>query len=578
MRIRKVTSKNTEHYAIIYDTVINKKRTTKIYENLGSLEKIKQRSEGQEPMLWIKNYVADLNEKIKLDSLPVIVKKKPNKSIEDNKKQTYNFGYIPLQKIYYSLGLDSICSAITDKYQFKYDLNAILSSLIYSRIIYPSSKRKTHELTQNFLDAPQFDLQHIYRSLGVISKETDFIQATLYKNSKKYLKRNDSILYYDCTNYFFETEEPEGLKQYGKSKENRPSPIVQMGLLMDGDGLPLAFDITSGNTNEQITLRPLEEKIIKEFKKSKFIVCTDAGLSSISNRKFNNSNERKFITTQSIKKLKEFLKNEALDLSKGWFLPGDASKKYDISKLRDDEDSKDKFRNTTFYKERWIKEDGIEQRLIITYSVKYQEYQEKIRNNQIERAKKLMEKNPQKIGKAKANDSKRFIRTTHATQEGEVAESTHYSIDENLIKEEQKYDGLYAVCTNLTDDVKDIIKTNHRRWEIEESFRIMKTDFKARPVYLKRDDRIKAHFTTCFLSLVIYRFLEKKLGEKYTTCEIVEHLRNYNLKNENDLGYSPLYTKDDMINDIHNTFAFDTAFEINSVKKIKKIISDSQKP
>ena len=276
------------------------------------MEKIKLRSKSEEPLTWAHKYVDELNNKIKSESLPIFIKKNPNKLIDENIKQTFNFGYIPLQKIYYDLGLNTICKTISDKYQFKYDLNNILANLIYTRIIFPSSKNKSFELAQNFIERPNFQLHHIYRSLEIISKEMDFIQSALYKNSLKYNKRNDSILYYDCTNYFFEIEEAEGLKQYGKSKENRPSPIVQMGLFMDGDGIPLAFNINPGNTNEQITLKPLEELIIKDFKNSKFIVCTDAGLSSTSNRKFNNTNDRSFITTQSIKKLKQTFKDEAI--------------------------------------------------------------------------------------------------------------------------------------------------------------------------------------------------------------------------------------------------------------------------
>ena len=305
MRIRKTKTKNTTQYAIIYDTKTNGKRTTRIYENLGTLDKIKQRAQNQEPMEWLNNYVKNLNKKIKDETLPIIIKKTPNKRIDKNKKLVFNGGYLFLQKIYYDLGLHNICKEITKKYQFKYDLNEILSRLVYSRIIYPSSKLKTFELSKNFIEQPNFELHHIYRSLEVISKEADFIQSELYKNSCKYSKRNNKILYYDCTNYFFEVEEEDGIKQYEeKSKENRPNPIIQMGLFMDGDGIPLAFDITPGNTNEQVTLKPLEEKIIKDFKNSEFVVCTDAGLASTSNRKFNNTNTRKFITTQSIKKLK----------------------------------------------------------------------------------------------------------------------------------------------------------------------------------------------------------------------------------------------------------------------------------
>ena len=576
MRIRKTKTKNTEQYAIIYDISINGKRTTKIYENLGTIDKIKLRSNNEEPLEWLKKYVNNLNKKIKEESLPIILKKSPTKKLEKNIKYTFNGGYLFIQKIYYDLGLDKICNTISDKHQFKYDLNEILSNLIYSRIIYPSSKLKTLELSKNFIEQPSFEYNHILRALEVICKENDFIQSQLYKNSNNYLKRNNKVLYYDCTNFFFEIEQEDGLKQYGKSKENRPNPIVQMGLFMDGDGIPMTFDITPGNTNEQVTLKPLEEKIIKDFETSQFVVCTDAGLASNANRKFNNISGRKFITTQSIKKLKEFLKEWALDLTSGWKLPSN-DKTYNISKLRENDELIEIYKDKIFYKERWIKENGIEQRLIVTYSVKYQEYQKSIRQRQVERAQKMIDKNPSKIGKARQNDPKRFISKIDTTENGEVACETHYSINQDIINEEAKYDGLYAVCTNLEDNVKDIIKVNSRRWEIEESFRIMKTDFKSRPVYLSRDDRIKAHFITCFLALTIYRYLEKILDEEYTTEQIIETLRNYNFKNENDLGYSPLYERTDLLDKLHDKIGFDTSYEIIENKKMKKIFQFTKK-
>ena len=576
MRVRKTKSKNQEHYAIIYDVTINGKRTTKIYENIGNFETLKSRAKGENPIEWLNSYVKYLNNKVKEDSLPVVVKLSPNKQIEKNKQLVYNGGYLFLQSIYYKLGLNKICSQITDKYQFKYDFNSILSNLIYSRIIYPSSKLKTLELSKNFLEKPNFNYNDILRSLDVISKESDFIQSELYKNSLKFFKRNDKILYYDCTNYFFEVEEEDGLKQYGKSKENRPNPIIQMGLFLDGDGIPLAFDITSGNTNEQVTLKPLEEKIIKDFHSSKFVVCTDAGLASNANRKFNNISGRSFITTQSIKKLKNFLKDWALDLSSGWKLYG-SDKTYNISNLREDKQLITQYYDKTFYKERWIKENDLEQRLIVTYSAKYQEYQKNIREKQIQRAQKLIDKNPKKIGKPKQNDPKRFIETISTTSSGEVAEESHYKLNYDVINEEAKYDGLYAVCTNLEDDVINIIKINHKRWEIEESFRIMKSEFKARPVYLSRDDRIKAHFTTCFLALTIFRYLEKIIGESYSAEKIIDTLRNYNFKNEKSLGFSPLYVYNDLIDLLHKKFNFNTAYEINKNKKMKKIFNQTKK-
>ena len=576
MHIKKTKSKNFEHYSIIYDTKINGRRTSKVYENIGNYEKLKLRAGNEDPLSWLNNYVKELNNKLSEDTLPIIIQKNPNKIIDKNVQVSFNVGYLFLQDIYYKLKLNHICNTITDKYQFKFDLNDILSKLIYARILFPASKLKTLELSRKFLEQPNFDYQHIERALPILCKENDFIQSELYKNSQNYMARNNRILYYDCTNFFFEIETEDDFRKYGKSKENRPNPLVQMGLFMDGDGIPLSCEITPGNTNEQITLKPLEKKIIEDFKLSQVVVCTDAGLASKANRLFNNTNNRKFITTQSIKKLKDYLKEEALDLTKGWHLPG-SNKTYNIERLRDDENLIEAYKDKTFYKERWIKDGKLEQRLIVTFSVKYQEYQRHIRNNQIERAKKMIEQNPKKIGKVNQNDPKRFIESINTTETGEIANETYYSIKQSVIEEEAKYDGLYAVCTNLEDNVEDIIKVNHNRWEIEESFRIMKAEFKARPAFHWTEENIKGHFLICFLSLVIYRFLEKKLNNKYTVGDILDTLRTMDLKQDSNDTYSPNYIRTDLTDDLHETFGFRTDFEAIREKNLKNICKQTKK-
>lgn len=574
MRIKITKTKNAENFYVIESTYINKKHSSKIVERLGNLEDVKRKAGKMDPYLWAKQYASKLTQEDKENKRTIIKSYSQSKLIPKDIQNKYNVGYLFLQDIYYKLGLNQICNDITDKYQFKFDLNDILSKLIYSRILFPASKLKTLDLSKKFLEQPNFDYQHIERALPILCKENDFIQSELYKNSKKYAPRNNRILYYDCTNFFFELEIEDEFRKYGKSKENRPNPIVQMGLFMDGDAIPLSCEITPGNKNEQKTLQPLEEKILKDFELSEIVVCTDAGLASTANRKFNNTNSRKFITTQSIKKLKEFFKEEVLDLTKGWHLPG-SDKIYNIEALRTDEKLKEGYKDKTFYKERWIKENGLEQRLIVTFSVKYQEYQKHIRNNQIERAKKIIENNPKKIGKAKQNDPKRFIETINTTSNGDVAEETHYSINQNIIDEEAKYDGLYAVCTNLEDDVQDIIKVNHKRWEIEESFRIMKSEFNARPVFHSNEEAIKAHFLICFLALTIYRYLEKKLDDKYTVGEIIDTLKEMEFSVK-DGDYIPNYTRTNLTDDLHEKFGFRTDFEILTEKNLKKIIKNTK--
>ena len=564
MRLSLSKSKNATSLYVIKDVIEKNKRTTKIVEKLGTVKELEEKLNGQDPIEWANKYIEELNEKEKEHKREVIVKYSPAKTIEKDVQRSFNGGYLFIQQIYYALGLHKISEEISSKYKFTFDLNSVLSRLIYGRILFPASKLATSQLSEKFIEQPKFDIQHIYRGLEVIAKEADFIQSKLYKNSLKVSKRNTGILYYDCTNFFFEIEEEDGLKQYGFGKDHKPNPIVQMGLFMDGNGVPLAFSINKGNTNEQITLTPLEKQILSDFNLSKFVVCTDAGLASKDNRMFNDSDDRAFITTQSVKKLKKHLKEWALD-TEGWLLD-DSVKTYDISKL-----DEEKYKDKVFYKERWIKEDGLEQKLIVTYSIKYRDYHRRIRNRQIERAQKVIDKNPGKLKKSNQNDFKRFIQKTSCTPDGEIAEKEVLSIDTKLIATEKSFDGFYGVCTNLEDGATEIIKVNKRRWEIEECFRIMKSEFKARPVFLSRDDRIIAHFMTCFISLIIYRILEKKLGEKYTCHEILNKLKEIDFFEIKGEGYIPTYTRDDLTDDLHEAFGFRTDYQIVSKQQMKNI-------
>ena len=570
MRLQISKSKNASSLYVTKSIYVNGVSTSKVVEKLGTYDELKEKLNGEDPIEWAKAYVAELIRKEKEEKREVLVRYSPAKQIEKDEQKSFNGGYLFLQQIYHQLGLSKISKVISDKYKFTYNLDSVLSRLVYSRIIFSASKLATCEQSRLFMEQPEFELQHVYRSLEVLAKESDYIQSELYKNSLKICDRNKGILYYDCTNYFFETEQEDGLRQYGVSKEHRPNPIVQMGLFMDGDGFPLAFCINKGNTNEQVTLKPLEKKIISDFGLSRFVVCTDAGLASVANRKFNDIQDRAFITTQSIKKLKASLREWALDPT-GWKMSG-SDVLYDLTELNEDSNL-----DLTFYKERWIKEKDLEQKLIVTFSTKYQKYQQSIRNRQVERAQKVIDTNPGKLKKSNSNDYKRFISKSHCTENGEVAENESYSIDTDLIAGEAAYDGFYAVCTNLDDDASAIIKVNQRRWEIEESFRIMKSEFKARPVYLQRDDRIEAHFTTCFISLMIYRILEKKLGEKYTCHDIVTGLRDMNFFEITGEGYLPTYTRTDLTDDLHDAFGFRTDYQIVNTKQMKKIFKDTKK-
>ena len=579
MRLQISRSKNSASFYVIKTVYIDGKEKTIIVEKLGTYDQLLEKSDGQDPVEWAKKYVEELNKKEKEETREILVRYAPTKLISKDERHCFNGGYLFLQQIYHELKLHKLCKKIAQKYKFKFNLDSILSRLVYGRILFPLSKLGTFEESKKFIEQPDFDLHQIYRALEYLAKETDFIQSSLYENSLKISKRNTGILYYDCTNFFFEIEEAKGKRQYGAGKDHKPNPIVQMGLFMDGDGIPLAFSINSGNTNEQQTLKPLEKKILSDFELSRFVVCTDAGLSSEANRKFNDKDGRAFITTQSIKKLKAHLKKWALD-STGWKLPG-SEKIYDISKLDEmiekaNDKDKEMLRSQVFYKERWIKENDLEQKLIVTYSVRYRDYLRKLRNSQIERAQKIIDERPGVIKKSGQNDYKRLIHKTNITSEGEVADKEIYSINTDLIQKEETFDGFYGVCTNLDDNVSDIIKINHRRWEIEECFRIMKSEFEARPVYLSRDERIEAHFITCFIALVIYRLLEKRLQNKFTCSEIISELREMNFMEIKGEGYVPIYTRTDFTDALHEAFGFRTDYQIITTSMMKKIFKNTK--
>lgn len=569
LNIRKIN--NYSYYSIIKDyTNLNGKRSTKIFEKLGNQNQVEERFGKENTIDNIKEYINKLNN----ESKETIINKEfdPNKRISHGIKRNFNIGYLFLEKLYNQLKFKDICNDISNKYKFKFDLNEILSYLVYARIIYPSSKLETFKQCQNFIKQPTFKLHDEYRSLSYIADNMDFIQESMFNNSKKVINRNAKVIYYDCTNFFFEIDNEDDLRKYGVSKEHKPNPIVGMGLFMDGDGLPLSCNIYPGNKNEQKTLIPEESKIVDNFKldNTKIILCTDAGLASDEIKKYNIKDGRGFVITQSLKKLKDEIKNKVFDKN-NWRIPNDLKNIYNLETIEKDEYLKEKYYNTLFYKIIQTETKSVKQDLIVTFCFKYFDYNKSIRNNQIDRAKKSIETNNVTRKGKNQNDYRRFIETQNSTDNGEVAENISYSINQELIDEESKYDGYYALTTNLVGDINEIFKIVKGRWEIEESFRIMKSDFLARPVNLSREDRIKAHFMTCFISLFIYRLLEKKLDYKYTTSQILNTLRNMNMLEQKGLGFEPEYERTQLTDDLHELFNFNTDLEIVSYKKMKKI-------
>lgn len=583
----KQSGRFTYLYAIKGYRTDDGKSTTKVVEKFGTVEELREKLNGADPIEWARARVAEMTAIEKEENKRVVVEYDPKAYIQKGEQRSYNGGYLFLQKVYHELGLDKICRKIEKKHRNKYDLDAILQMLLYTRIIYPGSKRSSLEDAKRFIEQPKADIHHVYRALSLLAKENEDIQAAVYKNSLKLGKRDDSVVYYDCTNYYFESEEECGLRQYGHSKENRPNPIVQMGLFTDKDGIPLAFCINPGNTSETTTLKPLEDTLREKFGISKVITCTDGGLASYENRLNDHVGERAFITVQSLKKLAGHIQDWALE-TKGWRMvifekdkkPRLSEEEYDLTQLNPNE-----YADKLFCRERWIKTtlsktgEELPQRLIVTFSFKYREYLRRIREKQVARATKIIERGEAgKLGKGQ-NDPKRFITGESCTADGEMAEYTSYALNQEMIDQEARFDGFYGICTDLEDNAPEIIKLNGGRWIIEDCFRITKTEFEARPVFLQRDDRIRAHFLTCFLALILYKYLAKKIdrgGKHFSPCEIIGTLQDMNFLSIAGEGYIPTYTRTDLTNNLHGSAGFRTDTQIVSRQKMKKIINETK--
>jgi len=548
----------------------NGKSSSKNVENLGSVETLmkKMNKSYDEVIAWARKKCEEYTNSEVKENKNVLVKFDSNRLIDSDTSRSYNAGYLFLQKIYYDLRFDNTFRNIKNKYDFDYDIDSIFSDLVYSRILEPGSKLSSFDTAKTFLETPKYKLHDIYRALSILAKEFDYIQAEIYKNSNLINSRKPGVLYYDCSNYYFEIEDEDDIKKYGKSKEHRPNPIVQMGLFMDMEGIPLAFSIFDGNSNEQKSLIPLERKIIKDYDFSKFIVCTDAGLASHTNKLFNSTKERAFIISQSLKKLKKDDLNWVMK-DEGWKRLSD-DKKVSLNEIKQlDED------NNTYYKEEPFDDKDISnQRLIVTYSPKYAKYQKAIRDKQVNRALHIIETGKYRTVRNE-NDPYRFIKNIKTTQDGEIANTSSLIFDDEVLENEAKFDGLYACTSNLEDDIVKIIEISKGRWEIEECFRIMKTEFSARPVYLQRSDRIKAHFLTCYTALVIIKLLEKKIKHISSLEKIIDTLRSYKLL-KIDEGYIPEYKRNDITDKLHEAFNFRTDYEINKPSKIKNIIKNTK--
>lgn len=590
-----------------------KKTTTKNIKRLGKHSELLLITD--DPLEYAKNEVKKMNEEYRSGRSEFIVTMDFNERIPStdspcSNSTSLNIGYLYLKDIYAKLNLSDFFKSVSSDRKITYDCNKICQFLTYARILDPASKYGTYDKLDTYYEKPQVEYQHMIRFLDILDRNSDKYLKHLFDNSENIVKRDTSVMYYDCTNYFFETEKPDeeivdevtgeiilGLRQFGISKENKTSPIIEMGLIMDSRGIPISMCIHPGNTNEQLTAVPLEKEVIRMTGNKKFIYCADAGLGSYNIRKFNDMGGRAYIVTQSVKKLGQEIKDIVFNDSNYRLLSNDDAitlkemrtfNKKDANNLSLYNDFAYKVvpantaMDTGLYEEKVYKngrtkkvkaKGTLHQYIIVTFSRKMMEYQRTIRERQLERAKKLLRlKDPEKIKKG-PNDIRRFLKNTSS-------DTANYVLDMDKIHEEEKYDGFYAVATNLDDSAKDILAVAQNRYKIEDCFRIMKTNFDARPVFLRKPERIRAHFLICYTALLIYRLMECKLDDNLThvtTSNLIKTLRNMNVVNMDDMYYKSIYSGSQALDALERCFELQLSRKYYRPSDLNKIVKNFSK-
>ena len=590
-----------------------KKTTTKNIKRLGKHSELLLITDN--PLEYAKNEVKKMNEEYRSGRSEFIVTMDFNERIPStdspcSNSTSLNIGYLYLKDIYAKLNLSDFFKSVSSDRKITYDCNKICQFLTYARILDPASKYGTYDKLDTYYEKPQVEYQHMIRFLDILDRNSDQYLKHLFDNSENIVKRDTSVMYYDCTNYFFETEKPDeeivdevtgeiilGLRQFGISKENKTSPIVEMGLIMDSRGIPISMCIHPGNTNEQLTAVPLEKEVIKMTGNKKFIYCADAGLGSYNIRKFNDMGGRAYIVTQSVKKLGQEIKDIVFNNSNYRLLSNDDAITLKEMRTFDKKDANNlslyndfaykvipanTAMDTGLYEEKVYKngrtkkvkaKGTLHQYIIVTFSRKMMEYQRTIRERQLERAKKLLRlKDPEKIKKG-PNDIRRFLKNTSS-------DTANYVLDMDKIHEEEKYDGFYAVATNLDDSAKDILAVAQNRYKIEDCFRIMKTNFDARPVFLRKPERIRAHFLICYTALLIYRLMECKLDDNLThvtTSNLIKTLRNMNVVNMDDMYYKSIYSGSQALDALERCFELQLNRKYYRPSDLNKIVKKFSK-
>ncbi|WP_276930947.1 IS1634 family transposase [Faecalibaculum rodentium] len=590
IRLHHTQSKNSICYYIKEDFTdpITHKRSTRTHSCLGNLSSLMQKysvSSREEVEAILKKEIAAM--KVQSEDL-ISLQLSPSSLIPKDKYQDFNVGWLYPSKVLSMLGLTEISKVISERSRFQFSLEDILRSMVCARIIDPVSKRSSIDVIQHMYGCPAPQIHDVYHSLQVLARYRYEIESAIYQKSRNICHRINTVLYYDCTNFYFETEDEDDFRKYGKSKENRPNPILQYGLFMDAAGIPIADICFPGNKNESFSLSALEQTLEKDFQCSRFIVCADAALNGFDNKLYNDRKDNgAYIVTQPVKKLKNPEKDWVID-PHGWQVLG-SDVLYDIEDLGPTvmiNGSEVRTDSVVFYKDKWIetkkksrqtgKLEVLREHLIASFSTKYQKYQYKIREAKIKRAEKLL-KAPGKISRtSNQRDPRYYIKQTASESEGRLA-GTSYELDEDKISEDRKLDGFYAVVTDLEDqEIGTVIEVNRHRWEIEECFRIMKSELKTRPVYVRREDAIQGHLLICFLALIVYRIIEQYLDHEYTVEEVMKTLQNQRIALIKEPVYHPAFSRTELTDKLAEIFGYQLAYEALTEKRLNKYVRNAK--
>lgn len=582
MKLKLIKSKIATTAYVQKSVRIGSRVTTKTVARLGTLEEIERREGCADALAWCRAKVAEMTAAEKDRSKPVVVQFKPGVRARRGVDPLRVGGDMLMAGLYRSLGLPDICAGIQRGGRSRYDLNEILRTLVMGRILFPGSKLATREQSRRFIKSPEFSAEEMYRGLSLLSGGIDAIQAEVFRRSKSVLKRNTGVIFYDCTNYYFETDEEDGLRRRGKSKEGRPNPIVQMGLFMDYDGIPLAFVVFPGNASEQTTLQPLEERLADDFGLTEFIVSTDAGLGSEDNRRYNITEGREYICVQSLPQLSETDRRMAVapegwrvavrDRDLGPVVPGDERREvFNLGEL-----DMERERHTKFYKEilveKKLRGGGARmERVIVTCCHDFALYLRRKREQRLAKAEKIVSRKSTKSRQSQ-QDPRRYVETRYCTRDGEIAEHIVMGIDKRIIEQEEQLDGFYAYGTSLEDDAVDILRVRGFHGEIEHLFRTTKSFLEARPVYLQRSERIKSHFLICFLAMTILKILQKQLDMKQVSIDrLITTLREYNFNYISGVGYTPLFQRDEVTDRLQELAGIKLDYEIVTKREMGRI-------